>query len=317
MTSADRIEAAAAQWVARRDAGPLAPDEEARFEEWCAANPRNLGAFVRLEAVNARLGRAAALQGLDAETRPSRKFWIPAAIAASLALAVASTWQLGLIEPDTDRPPTTAATYATQVGEQYRTSLPDGSLIELNTATKLAVGMEPRRREIRMDHGEAVFEVAKDAARPFVVRTALGDVRAVGTMFSVRIDSDLQVVVSEGIVAIERDGREVARVTAGETYSLGAAGEARRAARDPDEIRRALAWREGKVAFAGETLAHAAAELNRYNKVKIEIADPSVGAMRFGGYFRATDPEGFTAALQSSLPVKAERRGEAIILSAR
>jgi len=162
-----------------------------------------------------------------------------------------------------------------------------------------------------------VFEVAKDPERPFIVRTALGDVRAVGTVFSVRVDNGLQVVVSEGTVAIEREGREVARVTAGEKYSVGSGGDVLRAARDPDEIKRSLVWREGKVAFAGETLAQAAAEFNRYNAVQIEIADPTVGAMRFGGYFRATDPEGFAAALEGSLPVETERRGQVIVLTKR
>jgi transmembrane sensor len=124
-------------------------------------------------------------------------------------------------------------------------------------------------------------------------------------------------MVTEGTVVIERDGQEIARVTAGERYALSPSGDTRRAARQPEEITRALVWREGKVSFAGQTLREGAAEFNRYNSVKIEIEDPAVGAMRFGGYYRATDPDGFVAALEKTLPVQSERRGDTIVISSR
>lgn len=315
MDSADAVEAQAARWLARREARPLRAEEERAFELWCAGDPRRLGAYVRLEAVSARMDRATALSGtgLRLPARAPRAAWITAAAVAAMAAVAVIVWP--------GRPllqkPIESRSLATDVGEQRRTLLPDGSLLELNTATRAAVTLKRDEREVRLTAGEAVFEVAKDKNRPFIVKTALGDVRAVGTVFSVRVDRDLQVGVSEGVVEIERGGKIVARVAAGETFELAANGEAIRKGGQTEAITRAMAWREGKVAFAGETLSEAATELNRYNNVKIRIDDPKVARLRFGAWFRATDPEGFAAALEQSLPVKATREGDEIVLSAR
>jgi len=313
--SADTVEAQAARWLARREARPPSPEEERAFETWCGGDPRRLGAYVRLEAVSARMDRATALSGADLRVRPRapRAAWTAAAAVAAAAAVVVVVWPGG---PLLQRP-IESRSLATDVGEQRRTLLPDGSLLELNTATRAAVTLKRDEREVRLTAGEAVFEVAKDKNRPFIVKTALGDVRAVGTVFSVRVDRDLQVGVSEGIVEIERGGKVVARIAAGETFELASNGEAVRKGGQTEAITRAMAWREGKVAFAGETLAEAASELNRYNTVKIRIDDPDVARLRFGAWFRATDPEGFAAALAESLPVTATRDGDEIVLSAR
>jgi transmembrane sensor len=243
--------------------------------------------------------------------RPGRA-WVPAGMAAALVAAV-GVWQFAL----PDAPTATTRTMATNIGEQYRAALSDGSLVELNTASKASVAMAPKRREVRLTSGEALFVVAKDPARPFVVRTEFGDVRAVGTAFKVRVGAGLEVLVSEGQVAIELHGVQRAKASAGERLLVSASGEIVRAARDPEQIKRALAWREGKIAFAGETLAQAAQEFNRYNRLRIEIRDPQVRAMRFGGYFRATDPEGFGNALEHALPVDAERLNDRVVLTMR
>jgi transmembrane sensor len=308
--TAERIEAAAARWLARHDAGPLDEADTRAFDDWCAGDPRRLGAFVRLQAVSARLDRAGALSGMP--VRPRRSWVYPAAgIAAALALAV---WPASYVVHDmlhTQR-------FSTDIGQQYRAALPDGSLVELNTATKVAVELKPNAREVRLPRGEAVFEVARDARRPFVVKTKLAEVHATGTVFSVCTEKGLEVAVREGAVEVFREGMLVARVSAGETFSMSKDGqvvshEAGQGAR----ITRELAWRDGKVAFAGETLAQAAEELNRYNREKVEIADAQTAAIHVGGYFRATDPEGFARALEKSFPVVAEVDGGKVVLRAR
>jgi len=307
---AERIEAAAARWLARHDAGPLSNADEKAFDDWCAGDSRHLGAYVRLEAVSARLDRAGALAGMPARAARRSWTWPAAGIAAALALAV---WPAAQVTRDflhTQR-------FSTDVGQQYRAALADGSLVELNTATRVSVDLQPDERDIRLRRGEAVFEVAKDHKRPFIVRTPLADVRAVGTVFSVCTENGLEVAVSEGIVTIERAGRILAHVTAGETFAMNADGQVRHEAGQTDRIGRELAWRQGKVAFAGETLAEAVAELNRYNRQQVEIADPRVAAIHVGGYFRATDPQGFAQALEQSFQVEAEVTADAIVLRAR
>ncbi|MDT9598688.1 FecR family protein [Sphingosinicella rhizophila] len=312
MTRADTIEREAARWVAQKDAGPLTEEQQRALDAWCAADSRHLGALVRLEAVNARLERLQALQGISAVKVPVRR-WLPYATAASLLLALGLVWQGGFLSGE----PTQARTLATRLGEQYRAQLVDGSTVELNTATRATVEVRAREREVKLTSGEALFEVAKDPDRPFIVRTALGDVRAVGTMFSVRVDNGLDVTVSEGVVSIERDGKEVARVSAGESFEMNPSGDARQRERDADEIQRAFAWREGKVSFAGETLAEAAATFNRYNAIKIQVEGAKAREMRFGGYYRTTDPEGFAQALKETLPVDVKREDETLIVHAR
>lgn len=310
METADRIEAAAARWLARHDAGPLGEAEAREFDDWCAGDPRRLGAFVRLEAVSARLDRAGALTGMP--MRPRRAWLYPAAgIAAALALAI---WPASYAVHDllhTER-------FSTDIGQQYRAALPDGSLVELNTATKVAVDLKPDAREVRLPKGEAMFEVARDTKRPFVVRTKLAEVRATGTVFSVCTDKGLEVAVREGTVEVIRAGTLVARVSAGETFSMNKDGQvvSHQAGQDA-RITRELAWRDGKVAFAGETLAQAADELNRYNREKVVIADDQTAAIHVGGYFRATDPAGFARALEKSFPVVAEVDGDKVVLRAR
>ena len=309
--TARKIEEAASLWIARMEAGPLDPDARAAFESWCARDSRHFGAFVRLEAVSERLDRASALQGIEFEpATPKRRAWVPMALAASLALALFVGWQVAAPVTETQE----RRALATGTGEQFRTNLADGSVLELNTDTRVEIGFEPVSREIEMANGEAVFDVAKDPDRPFIVRTPYGSVRAVGTVFTVRVDGQLTVMVSEGTVAVDQGARELARISAGEVFNVSANGDLKRQAKSVADIERTLAWREGKVAFAGETLREAANEFNRYNDVKIVIEDPDVARMRFGGYFRATDPKGFVAALENALPVEAKVEGERIVL---
>jgi transmembrane sensor len=308
--TADRIEAAAARWLARHEAGPLDEADARAFNDWCAGDPRRLGAFVRLQAVSARLDRAGALSGMP--VRPRRSWVYPATgIAAALALAV---WPASYAVHDllhTQR-------FSTDIGQQYRAALPDGTLVELNTATKVAVELTPDAREVRLPRGEAMFEVAHDGKRPFVVKTRLADVRATGTVFSVCTEKGLEVAVREGTVEVMREGMLIARVAAGETFSMDKDGKViSHQSNQDDRITRELAWRDGKVAFAGETLAQAVDELNRYNREKVEIADPQTAAIHVGGYFRATDPEGFARALEKSFPVVAEVGDDKVVLRAR
>jgi transmembrane sensor len=188
VANANQIEAAAARWHARQDAGELSALDQTDFDHWCAEDPRHLGAYVRLEAVDARLERAAALHGLP-ETAPSkRRYWIPATAAAAVVAAVFGGVQYSRLGETASQ----TRVIATHLGEQYRTALNDGSLVDLNTNSRASIDMERSERRVKLDAGEAVFEVAKDAKRPFVVQTALGDVRAVGTVFSVRVTEALK-----------------------------------------------------------------------------------------------------------------------------
>src|SRR3546814_6178131 len=120
---------------------------------------------------------AAALAATAPKRRAARKSWRPLLLAASVA-AVAVIGGIGLLPLFAPEPPSPAVAYATDLGEQRTERLPDGTRIILNTQTAVEVRYSRQRREIALQHGEAMFEVAHDAARPFVVATGAGSVRS-------------------------------------------------------------------------------------------------------------------------------------------
>jgi transmembrane sensor len=207
--------------------------------------------------------------------------------------------------------------FETRVGDFSRIVLDDGSIIDLNTDSELRVRLGSDRREVRLLRGEGRFQVAHDPARPFVVRADDTDVRAVGTAFSVRLrdSAQIDVLVSEGRVAIA-----TARVPNAPPLNAGDAAvllsnRISVSRVEPQQLERRFAWTSGKLQFRGETLDEAVAEINRYNRRHLELADPALAQLRVGGTFNATDPESFAAALASSFGLKVESASpESIVL---
>jgi transmembrane sensor len=226
------------------------------------------------------------------------------ALAASLAAAVA-------LAPRT-------RVYATELGEIRSLPLVDGSMVAINTRSQVEVALSRRDRRINLRQGEAWFQVAKDRERPFVVSAGLARVRAVGTAFSVRREGGAcDVLVTEGVVEtwLEGSGRAPLRLGAGCKTVLvpGSSPQVVEAAQD---ITRALSWRNGQIALAGESLAEAAAEFNRYNARRILIDDAALSQRRFVGLFQTNDPDGFVAAVAATVGAKVSREPGVIRLTA-
>jgi transmembrane sensor len=164
--------------------------------------------------------------------------------------------------------------------------------------------MNTAQRIVALEEGEAWFRVAKDASRPFIVEAGRVRVRALGTAFSVRRqESGANVLVSEGIVETWVAGAEGHTVRVGAGAKAFVAENAAISTETPAEagIDRALAWRAGKIDLAGETLADAVEEFNRYNRRKLIIADARLAQERLYGVFRTDDPQGFAYAVKRSL----------------
>ncbi len=307
------IEANAAYWLVRRSDERERVATEALFRQWLAADLRHQGAYLRLQAVDARLARLR--PGTGAREKAKLRFSasrlrrpLAGALAACLLLSIGVG---GILWPR-------SVEMETALGEQRRSVLADGSSVELNTATHLLIDLSPALRVVRLESGEALFQVAKDKSRPFVVRTPLADVRAVGTAFTVNIEGgDLLVAVSEGVVSVERTGKELARVPAGQSFRLAPDGQSRQEEHPAAEIERLQSWRSGWLVFSGETLAAATATFNRYNRLQIDIPDQEIAALQVGGSFRATDPVGFTEALARSFSLSVHKQGERLVLGAR
>ncbi len=234
-----------------------------------------------------------------------------AAIAASIVLvATAALLYLRTFQ---------APTYATAIGEQRSLVLIDGSTVELNSRSKIVVRYSMQGRNVDLLRGQAFFRVAKDAGRPFIVKTGATLVRAIGTEFDVYQKRDGTVVtVVEGRVAIltghpialsdhgippsaigepRRSNLEFPTIPAGQTGNiLVAAGEQLtvtpklvQIAEHPN-IATATAWTQRQLIFESASLADVADEFNRYNDRQLIVADPRLETFHVSGVFSSTDP---------------------------
>lgn len=329
------------EWFARRRLGLVKGKEQAEFEAWLA-DGQNEAAYRDLEEMSDDLGavaataevrqmRAAALALAPARRPPARTVW-PIAASLLIALAAAGAWTLTTIGEGEPMAPTGAEAvqapavkrYVTKVGERLNVRLEDGSLVTLNTNSVMEVAFTPRRRDVRLLQGQGMFQVAKNAERPFVVAAGDRRVTAVGTAFDVRIDAGkVRVVLAQGHVVVDPirpDG--LARVLPalervdlrpGEQLSKDVAGPATVSVADVD---RALSWREGQVVFRDDDLAAAIKEMNRYSSTQILIEDPGVADLKISGVFGVSRPENFIAAVTAFYPLEARRRSEGAIVLA-
>jgi len=290
------IQEEASRWVARMDADCWDETAEEALSEWLAADPRHDGALLRAQAAWASLGLSTAPAELGprkAAGLARRNFLVGgAAVAAGLAGGVAFLLS--------------GTTYQTGIGEIRRVPLTDGSTVTVNTASSVSVEFDDSLRRVRVDKGEAWFQVAKDTARPFLVEAGRVRVKAVGTAFSVRRrDGRADILVTEGVVEVWTDGasQPPVRVSAGARAFIREDATVERTVNATASIDRALAWRSGKIDLDGETLEEAVAEFNRYNQRKLRIADPKLASEAFDGVFRVDDPEGFARVVEVSLQV--------------
>ncbi|MBT9491825.1 MAG: FecR domain-containing protein [Paucibacter sp.] len=206
------------------------------------------------------------------------------------------------------------AFYATKVGEQQLVLLDDGTRMSLNTDTQVRVKMDAARRMVKVLAGEALFEVAKDAHRPFVVRVADSEVEALGTVFSVRLaGSDGQVAKGLAVTLIE--GQVTVRpASAGGTQGIAPAkpvlmqpGERIRLVKsngsasqqvDRPHIEQMVAWKRSEAVFDDVSLLDAVTEMNRYNRTPIVLlGDASLAQLRVSGLYRTGDSAGFARAV--------------------
>jgi transmembrane sensor len=213
--------------------------------------------------------------------------------------------------------------YATAVGEGRLVVLEDGTRVELNTDSRIVVHYRRGEREVKLVKGEALFEVAKDPARPFVVAARDRRVQAKSAAFNIRLQPKaVQVLVAEGAVQIAdakpfAAPKPEANLAAGVVALYGENGGGVAQPVAPARIDQTLAWRHGQIALNGQTLEGAVAEFNRYSAGRqLVVADPAIAGYRLGGYFGVDDMAGFVRALQTTFPVKATQAKDTIYLSA-
>src|SRR5690606_10338466 len=200
-------------------------------------------------------------------------------------------------------------TYRTDVGQRTTAVLADGSKVELNTDTELRVEFERGVRRVALLRGQALFDVAHDADRPFVVAAGGRTITALGTVFDVNLAGEgLSVTLVEGRVAIAGQAHEPGALPAeprilvpGEQFvAIASRAEEVR----PAAIERVTSWRRGRVVFENERLAEVIGEINRYSKRRLVLGDPALAELRVSGVFRTGSVANFSAALTASFPVR-------------
>ena len=315
----DEINRQAAEWAAKGVDRDWTAEEKAALDAWLAADIRHVGAYAKATAVLAQVGRMRTAVSFDEIMRQHtssiisrRQVVIGGSVAASaIGVAVAAKHGWTYLQEES---------YSTGLGEIRAIPLSDGSVVTLNTNSKIIVRYTGQRREVVLAAGEVLFDVAKNKARPFVVPALDTNIRAVGTSFAVRMlpQQPIQVLVREGIVEIGRPSVPVMApvlVRAGECANAPTDAPITVERKGPDRLAQLLAWKEGRISFEDIPLAHAAREFSRYSNTRIVVDDPAVAKRTVTGLFIANDPVGFAKAAATSLDLKAELRGSQVILT--
>lgn len=293
-------------WWVRRDAGPLAPAEECAFAAWLAADVVNAAAFAEVQAL---CGEVKALRPPAPAARPARKPARGAAAAALLAASlagIASFDELALLW---------RADFRTDVGETRTIRLADGSRVTLSGRSAIAVDYRAARRGLTLLEGEAYFEAAPDAARPFVVAAAGATVTALGTAFDIALESDgARVTVAEHAVAVASGGAET-RVDQGRQSAFGpSAPPSAPVAVEVDDL---TAWRRGRLIFVDRPLGEVVDILSRYHRGYVVVASDALRRLRVTGVFDAKDVIGALRAIEASLDLDAIHITDYLVLLRR
>lgn len=328
-------------------------DQRAAFVKWLKDSPRNVRDFLfmltveqaldhldpnRVRDIEALLdqvdGGVVSLTGalprasITATRRQSvyalsNRKWL--AVAASFLIAVFVAWTFLAHQPGWKE-------FATATGEQRAFELDDGSVIHLNTSSRIALRFNGETREVRLLRGEALFRVHHDAARPFRVYTTDAVIQAVGTQFNVyNRPGGTEVAVIEGRVTITPEPHpSIAKFDvpasvreSPATRSVGASEEARverggllsvHAVADVSDV---VAWRERRLVFRQETLDHIVAEFNRYSARQIRLEGDNVTGRVYTGVFDADDPDSLAQVLARDPSLSVSYSDRVIVVNAR
>lgn len=301
------IELEAARWAIRSSHGGLDMEQQAALDLWLARDRRHRGAYLRARAGLKVMDRALAAEpARQSHVNDNEKpGWLDvrlfrrghgrgraggAALMAGLSLCLLLAIPAGLSTIMPSRAPAVQPMAETM-------KLADGSVVTLRNGGRIQVAMSDESRRIILLSGEAVFAVAKDRARPFVVQSGSVYAQATGTRYSVRRQGEMggAIAVEEGSVLVwARDEREQAVLLhAGDRLALEPTPAQPQAATEQPLPPPAIA----KISLDDVPITDAVERFNRINSTQIVIANPEIGDLRIVGLFRANDPEGFAQAV--------------------
>jgi transmembrane sensor len=330
------IEAEAAAWVARFDAGDVSARDQAAFQEWLNRSTLHRQAIAEYGNLWSEFDALKQLTASDETDRGASagdshpamleraRPWLAACAAAAIVAAGGAVFlhskpqeiaKTGSHPAAGHVQPVTRVSYETPVGGQSKITLADGSSVILNTNSLLDVNFSGKCRDVHLRRGEAYFDVVHDKARPFTVYANHYVVRDIGTAFDVHLSKAglVEVGVTKGSVEVTPADRgrvsgpakSPSVIVAGQNIVLGEKVERAKVVSTPD-LGRKLAWRQGQLIYTGQPLSEVLADVSRYSDIKIELADPALGDLPVGGAFRTDQIEAIFAALENNFGIRAE-----------
>ncbi len=313
-----QAELEAAHWLVVLDEPRVSRQDIDAFQAWLAADETHKRAYEAVSATADKIDAVLAAEPIGRDVR-HRRSWVvpvrPIAIAAVSAAAALALFVISPLSPLRDEP---GAIYATAPEQERLVRLSDGTTIEMAPGARLRATLQGGERRVRFEEGVALFNVAHDASRPFVVTTRFGDIRVLGTSFVVRLGPD-------GAITTVLSGRVEARremlfspdnsVAASADQEIELAGGAPTVSvLERDALDRRLVWRERMVALDGQSLREAAAEVTRFSGVRFAFADTATAQVRLAGYVAGDDVEAFLELLENNVGVSANRRADGVIV---
>lgn len=309
-----RAQEEAAEWLARLGSYPISTQTVRAFRDW-RDDPVNDAAYEEAEAFWEASGQIAAdpeiMRMTQEALRRRRRNWrdwlkLPA-IRVSFVAASVLVFSLAVLLTSRMFP-----SYATGPGELRVVRLDDGSRVHLNVDSQVRVRFTSGQRRLTLTKGEAFFDVAHDAARPFVVRANGASVRALGTKFDVRRqDGAIQVTLVEGRVRVQHAGAPQAwTLNPNQKLVVSAKGAIRPMAAD---AARSTSWTTGRLAFRETPLAEAVAEVNRYGKDRIVLQGAELPDRLVSGYFDVGDTEAFVKGVALLFDLDASPASDGVI----
>ena len=310
----------AADWLTRLQRPEVDETDWLAFDAWLS-EPGAREAYDAIQAVDEEIfQRGSAVRGELAEPRrvaAKRAFsidwrWLGGLGAAAAATAVAITiapWGELLPQPDT--------LYTTAKGESRTVQLADGSRVDLNTDSHISVRLEKDARRVTVHDGQALFDVAHDSARPFLITAGDETVRVIGTRFDVRRrDGQLSVTVLRGLVEVSTDGEDTpVRLRPGQMleHIEGASGVSVRAVAAEDQV----GWRSGRLVYRDQPLGRIVSDMNHYFDRPIRLEGENTATLRFSGVLIVDGQDAMVRRLSSLMPISATPTDDAIVLRGR
>lgn len=303
----DRLAEAAAGWLARLQSADARDQDRADFQRWLRADPSHAAAYDEMKALWGSLKDApVSLDSLKARRSPAARAAGLAVLVGVIAASSCAVYQTGLI----DR---WRADYYTEVGEVRSVVLEDGTKIDLDTDTAIAVRYSGTERHVELLRGQAFFDVAKNPARPFVVDDGSLSATALGTHYSVQTAAGSLphlVQVEEGVVEVRTGGNDTV-LRAGDAITVDRSGKAMVAKAD---VANETAWRQGKLVFSATPLSKVAETLARYRHGRIVILDAQAADRKVSGVFDLSNTDEALAIIKSNLPVSVTHVTDVLVL---